>query len=262
MKGQIRNVLITGASGNIGTVLHDGLSADFRLRLTDVKPVEFLRDGEEQVLCDLRDFDHVLQAMEGMDAVVHLGGIPHEAPFEDILAVNIIGTRNVYEAARLQGVKRVVFASSNHAIGFEPMDSFPDSSALFRPDTHYGISKVFGESLGRMYHDRYGLEVVCQRIGTFAETPTEMRHLCTWISFRDMVQLTRVCLNHPNPGFAIVYGLSGNTRNFADNRLAEQMGYHPQDNAEAFLSELLSAGHDLSELKVLRIGGSFAEPAL
>lgn len=260
MTEKIRNVLITGASGHIGAVLHEGLSKDFHLRLSDMKAVEFLQDGEEQVLCDLQDFDAVLQVMEGMDAVVHLGGIPHDAPFEDILAVNMVGTRNIYEAARIQGVKRVVYASSNHAIGFEPMDSFPDASATFRPDTLYGVSKVFGESLGRMYHDRYGLEVICQRIGTFAERPTGMRHLHTWISFRDMVQLTRVCLKHPDPGFAIVYGLSGNTRNFADNHLAEKMGYHPEDNAESFLSELRAAGHTLDELQDLKIGGSFADP--
>ena len=261
MPSVIHDVLITGASGNIGAVLHEGLRNDFRLRLSDLKPVEFLQDGEEQVLCDLQDFDAVLQSMEGMDAVVHLGAIPHEAPFEDILAVNMVGTRNVYEAARIQGVKRVVYASSNHAIGFEPMGSFPDASATFRPDTLYGVSKVFGESLGRMYHDKFGLEVICQRIGTFAEKPTEMRHLHTWISFRDMVQLTRICLSQHDPGFAIVYGLSGNTRNFADNRVAEKMGYRPEDNAEVFLPELLAAGHTLQELQVLNIGGSFAEPS-
>lgn len=256
----LKNVLITGACGNIGAVLHESLRKDFRLRLSDLKPVESLGDGEEQMLCDLQDFDAVCDLMENIDAVVHLAGIPHEAPFEDILAVNMVGTRNVYEAARIQRVKRVVYASSNHAIGFEPMDSFPDASSTYRPDTLYGVSKVFGESLGRMYHDRFGLEVVCQRIGTFAEKPTEMRHLHTWISFRDMVQLTRACLTHPDPGFALVYGLSGNTRNFADNRVAEKMGYRPEDNAEAFLPALLAAGHTLDELQDLKIGGSFAEP--
>ncbi|GGJ41547.1 NAD-dependent epimerase/dehydratase family protein [Deinococcus roseus] len=162
MQKTIQNVLITGAKGNIGSVLRRGLTGCFRLRLSDVEPISELTSNEEQLPCDLRDFDGVLKAMEGMDAVVHLGGIPDEAAFTDLLSVNMLGTHHIYEAARLQGVKRVVFASSNHAVGFYPIHGHIGSEVPPRPDTFYGVSKVLGEALASLYWDKFGLESVCE----------------------------------------------------------------------------------------------------
>jgi len=236
-----QRVLITGAGGTVGRALRDGLAGRYpTLRLSDREPIDDLGDGEESVVADAQDMAAVQRSMEGVDAVVHLGSLPVEYPWEDILPNNIAGTYNTYEAARLAGVGRILFASSNHAIGFYRRDLTLDHRTAPRPDTRYGLSKAFGEHLGSYYADKFGLRVLNIRIGSCnpPDKPLDVRHLSTWISHRDMAQLVRVGLDYPDLHYATVYGMSGNTRGWWDNTLAYTMGYAPEDNAEDFADEV------------------------
>jgi uronate dehydrogenase len=230
----MKKVLITGAAGHIGRALRAGMRGHYTLRLADIAPQAPAVEGEEVVAADIRDLAAMTQAMQGMDCVVHLAGIPDEDTWERIRDMNIDGCYNVFEAAYQAGVKRVVFASSNHAVGFHRRTKTLDEQAQPRPDSRYGVSKVFGEALGRLYADKHGLSVACLRIGSFRpdDTPTAPRHLATWISHRDMVQLTRRCVDHPNYHFVVVYGVSGNDAGHWDNGHAAFLGYAPQDNAQ------------------------------
>ena len=227
-------LLITGAAGDIGSVLREGLrGVASTLRLMDREP-QTAGAGEEVVTGDIRSLEDARRAVAGCDALVHLAAIAQEAPFEPILDVNIRGTHNVIEAAHLEGCQRVVFASSNHVIGFHPVGETLTPEAAIRPDSYYGVSKAFGEALGRLYHDKHGLEVACLRIGTFAAEPRTERHLSTWLSHRDAVQLVRCCLEAPSLGFLVVYGTSGNRRSWWRSPGWEAIGYRPQDDAETY----------------------------
>lgn len=237
-------VLLTGAAGAIGSTLRHGLRGEMPLRLLDRVPVEDPVDGEEVVVADLADAEAVRAAADGVDAVVHLAAIPSEAPFGDILEANIRGTQHVLEAARRQGVRRVVFASTNHVTGYHPVTSRIGPDADLRPDTFYGVSKAFGEALGRLYHDKHGLQVVCLRIGSFKERPTVPRELATWLSPRDAVGLVRATLTAPGVGFVVAYGASGNTRRWWDLSSAEALGYRPLDDAERYADALDGAPVD------------------
>ena len=237
-------MLLTGACGTIGSVLRpalrDGLD---ELRLSDLEaPGDGLRASETFIAADLTDKAAVQRAVEGVDAVVHLGAVPDEAPFEQIAGPNLHGAFHVFEACRRSGVKRIVFASSNHASGMYPVGESLDGQQPPRPDGLYGASKVFGEALGRMYVDRFGLSVVCLRIGSFQPRPREKRELATWISHADTVRLVQASLTADAVGFAIVYGASANTRRWwpADDAI----GYEPQDNAEDFADEIEDKGED------------------
>ena len=233
-------VLVTGAAGDIGRVLREGLQGRYGLlRLSDRAAMAPARDGEEVVVADLTDMAAVSSLMAGIDAVVHLGGHAGEAEWPTILANNIGATFNVFEAARQAGVRRVVFASSNHVVGFHPRSRTLKADAAHRPDTRYGLSKAFGEDLGRLYADKHGMAVVCLRIGSFQARPRETRQLSTWISHGDMVRLAVAALEAEDVHFEIFYGVSRNDRSFWDNRRAHALGYEPEDNAEAWAGELI-----------------------
>jgi uronate dehydrogenase len=235
----MQRVLITGAGGNIGRVLRAGLRGHYPLlRLVDLAPQQAAEPGEEVVALDLNDRTATEEAMEGVDAVVHLAAIPDEAGFDEILEGNITTTYSVFEAAWRAGVRRVVFASSNHVTGFYPRGRIVGPDDPVRPDTFYGVSKVFGEALGRLYADKYGLEVVCLRIGSFAERPSTPRQLSIWLSPRDCVQLVRRSLDAPAVGFTVVYGVSANTRGWWKDDAAARLGYRPEDDAEEFAAEV------------------------
>ena len=256
----MQRVLITGAAGNIGGVLREGLRGVYpALRLSDIKPLGAAREGEELVQADLRDLAEVEAVMAGVDAVVHLGGVPMEDAWAPIHEVNIIGCYHVFEAARRQGVKRVVFASSNHVIGYHRRSERIDDTAMFRPDSRYGLSKLFGEGLGRLYADKHGIACVALRIGSFQPKPKDLRMLSTWISHRDMVRLVRRALEAEGVHFEIVYGVSANDRNWWDNPGAARIGYAPQDNAEDHAEEILSqmAPEDEPEIERTFHGGPF-----
>jgi uronate dehydrogenase len=245
-------VLITGAAGAIGSCLREGLRPHVReLVLTDVRELEPAAN-ERFVHADLADRGAVLRAVQGVDAVVHLGGIPTEAPFDDLLGPNLIGAFNVFEAARREHVPRVVFASSNHAAGFYPVERTLSGEEPPRPDTLYGVTKAYGEALGRLYCDKFGLEVACIRIGSFAERPRRVRELSTWLSPGDTVRLFAACLSARTLGFSLVYGASANTRLRWDLSPARELGYAPQDDAERYADDL---GGDLLPFH----GGSFTD---
>ncbi len=243
--GMPRRVLITGAAGAIGSCLREGLRPLVdQLVLTDARTVEPAAN-ERFVGADLADRDAVAQATEGVDAVVHLGAVPTEVPFDELLGPNIIGTFNVFEAARRGGAARVVFASSNHATGFCPVERTLTGTEPTRPDSLYGVTKVYGEALGSLYADKFGLEVISVRIGGFLERPRQVRDLATWLSHGDAVRLFAACLSAPAAGFRVVYGASANTRLFWDLTPARELGYEPQDDAERYAGDVAGEPHRL-----------------
>jgi len=233
-------LLITGASGQLGSVLRD---AEPRLatvlRLFDRQPIEALK-GEELVLGDIRNLDDMMAATDGIDAVVHLAGIPTEpsmpsdASVAELMDTNIRGTYNVFESARRSGCARVVFASTNHVTGYHPVQSMIGPETSLAPDSYYAVTKTFGEALGRLYHDKYGLDVICIRIGSCRRQPLETRHLSTWLSYGDFTSLVRCCLTARGLGYLVTYGVSANTRTWWLDPSWERLGYRPQDNAEDF----------------------------
>lgn len=247
----MKRILITGAAGKIGDALRTGLRGSYPLlRLIDIASLGPDGANEEHCKADVRDIAQIENAMGGIDCVVHLAGVPEEAEWEHILPLNIEGCYNIFEAARRQRVKRVIFASSNHAVGFHRRERFIDNTAVPRPDTRYGVSKVFGEALGRLYADKYGLSVACLRIGTFRipDRPADARQLLTWISHRDTVQLFRRCIDHPNYHFITVYGVSNNLRSRWDNSNVKFLGYRPEDDSEVYAAEILTQGEKENEI--------------
>lgn len=232
-------ILITGAAGNLGGVLRDALRDAARiLRLSDVREMSPAREGEQIVTCDLSDFGAVRRLMAGVDLVLHFGGIPEEDRWDNILSANIVGAYNVWESARQAGVKRIVFASSNHATGMYPRTRRLDTDAPPRPDTFYGLSKAFGEQLARMYWDKHGLESVCLRIGSCFPEPRDERMLATWQSYADLTRLCLCCIEAPLVEFSVVYGVSANERSWWDNSKVDFLGYRPQDSAEVFAEKI------------------------
>ena len=209
----MERVLITGAAGTIGRALREGLRGVYpALRLSDIAPLGAAGPGEEVALADLRALDQVEAIMAGVDAVVHLGAMSVENTWEIVHEANIVGCYHVFEAARRQGAQRVVFASSNHAIGFHRRTARIEDTAAFRPDGDYGLSKLFGEGLGRLYADKHGIACVCLRIGSWQPKPKDLRMLSTWLSPRDGIHLIGRALDAPGVHFEIVYGASANDR--------------------------------------------------
>jgi len=235
-----KKVLITGAAGRIGNSLREHLKDRYTLRLLYHNKV-LPEEGEEIVLGDIADMDAMLAAMDGMDSVVHMAAIPGEDTFDRILSVNIHGTYTVLEAARQCGANRVVFASTNHVTGMYekkgPVYTTPNMPV--RPDSYYGVSKAFGEAIGRYYVDRFDMAVFCLRIGSFVPTPTSVRCLSTWISARDMAQLVWRCIEAEDVRFGIYYGISNNTRKYWDISNAQrEIGYAPEDDGEEYAENL------------------------
>jgi uronate dehydrogenase len=254
----MRRILITGAAGAIGTTLRAGLAGAYPLiRLSDVRSVTGARSGEEFIPADLTDLAAVERAMQGIDCVVHLGGVPREDAWEPILQSNIVGTYNVFEAARKHGVQRVVYASSNHVIGFYRAGRAVGTDEPVRPDSRYGVSKAFGEALARLYVDKYAMSLACLRIGSFRERPQSARQLATWVSPRDLTQLVRRCIDAPKYGFLVLYGVSNNTRSRWKNPHAALVGYAPQDNAEDYAAEFGDATTGNGSPEAAFHGGEF-----
>jgi uronate dehydrogenase len=228
-------VLLTGAAGGLGRELRPRLRQRCTLlRVSDVARMEPAQAGEEVVPAALEDRAAVHALLEGMDSVVHLGGISTEQPFDAILQANIVGVYNLYEAARQHDVRRIVFASSNHVTGYYRQDEVIDPTMPVRPDGYYGVSKAFGESLSRFYFDRYGIETVCMRIGSSFPEPRDRRMLATWLSYDDLERLVVASLTAPIAGHTIVYGVSDNTTCWWDNTPARHLGFRPQDSSEQF----------------------------
>ncbi|WP_322013602.1 NAD(P)-dependent oxidoreductase [Paraburkholderia sp. J12] len=230
-----RRLLLTGAAGNLGRQMRGALAAWADVvRVSDIAPLGEVAPHEEAVVVDLADRAAVHALLEGVDAVVHLGGISVEAPFDALLESNIRGLYNLYSAAQHHGVHRVIYASSNHAVGFHPVTSVLDIDAPLRPDCLYGVTKCFGEALSRYYFDRFGLETVCLRIGSSFEAPKNARMLVTYLSYRDFIELVRCALFTNRVGHAIVYGVSNNRIKWVDNTKAAFLGFRPQDSSAEF----------------------------
>jgi len=237
----MKRVLLTGAAGDIGGRLRKLLKPLYpELRLSDIKAPADLRNDEEFVAAELGNLDAVEQAVAGIDGIIHLGGHSVEGSWETILNANIIGCRNLFEAARRKGVKRVIFASSNHAVGFYPRVKRIGTELTVRPDTRYGLSKAFGEALGALYADKYGLRVLCLRIGNLGDRPLDQRRLSIWLSPQDLVQLIRIGLEHPDLEYEIFYGASLNERTWWDNSRAYAYGYRPTGRAEDFREQAMA----------------------
>jgi len=243
----MKTILMTGAAGGVGTFLRPELRGKYALRLSDVRPVGDLQEGETYVPCDLADLKALTEACRGADGIIHLGGNPAEDTWEAIHDANIVGCRNLFEAARLAGTKRIVFASSNHAVGFYRRDDPIGVDVTPRPDSRYGVSKAFGEAMGALYADKYGCEVTAIRIGNVDRRPIDVRRLAIWISPRDLAQLVCIGLEHPDIHFDVVYGMSDNKRAWWDNSNATRLGYNPQDKSEDYAADILKGGNTDSD---------------
>jgi uronate dehydrogenase len=238
----MKTLLITGATGDVGTHMRRELAGKYKLVLSDKRPLKNLAKGEKFIRADISKMADALKITKNVDAILHLGGYSVEGPWEGILQANIIGCYNVFEAARRNGVKRILFPTSNHAVGFYRRDRTIDHRVYPKPDGRYGVSKVFGEALGSLYADKYGMEVFNMRIGNVNEKPIDKRRLAILFTPRDMAQLVQIGIEHPGIKFEIVYGVSGNKRSWYDNSNAARLGYRPQDDSEVFAAEVLARG--------------------
>jgi nucleoside-diphosphate-sugar epimerase len=257
-------ILITGAAGQIGGMLRTRLAGRGRtLRLLDVAPLTAAQ-GEEVIEASVTDMTALCHACAGVDAVIHLGALSGEAAWDRIAEVNIHGTYVVFEAARRAGVQRVIYASSNHAVGFSPAASFPVPDYAFpAPDTYYGVSKAAGEALGALYHHRYRMDVICLRILTSTERPRNARELSTWLSPDDTGRLFEACLAADKPGFRVAFGVSANTRGgWVSLDEARALGYQPADDAERFAAAVIAAHGESSpdDPALAYLGGEFCLP--
>jgi NAD(P)-dependent dehydrogenase (short-subunit alcohol dehydrogenase family) len=258
-------ILITGAAGGIGAMLRPRLARPGRtLRLLDTAPLT-AGPGEEAVTASVTDIDAMTGACAGVAVVIHLAAIADEAPWQRIMDVNIQGTYVAFEAARRAGVPRVVYASSNHAVGFTPRSRFPVPDYGFpAPDTFYGVAKVTGEALAALYHARYGMDAICLRILSCSETPISLRMLSTWLSPGDAGRLFEACLTVPEPGFRVAFGVSANTRGgWVSLTEARALGYEPRDDAEVYAAEVIAelGEPDPAGPVFAHLGGEFCLPA-
>ena len=238
----MKKLVLTGAAGRLGSYLREPLSrlADSFVSSDIVPDIGKLHANETYVMADLADLSRMQSLLQDADMVVHFGAIGDEAPFDEILGPNIIGAYNIWQAAHVCGVKRVVYASSIHVVGMHARQDFIGIDAAHRPDTFYGLAKCFAEDLGRMYWDKYGLECVCLRILSCAPV-SNTRALGTWLSYGDLIHLVSRAIDTPTVGFSVVYGVSNNDRVPVDNSKASFLGYRPRDNAEEFAQAILAA---------------------
>lgn len=260
MSPPFNRLLLTGAAGALGRQLRPRLKRLCgTLRLSDIGDLGSAAAGEELQAARLEDAQAVHKLLEGVNAVVHLGGVSTEKPWQPILEANVMGVVHLYEAARKHGVKRIVFASSNHVTGFYRQDEVINPLDPVRPDGFYGLSKAWGENVSRFYFDRYGIQSACLRIGSSFPEPKDRRMLATWLSYDDLDRLVTACLTTPVLGHAIVYGMSDNTNVWWDNTSARHIGFSPQDSSERFRAALEAKQPtiDLDDPASIHQGGAF-----
>lgn len=243
MSKPFKRILFTGAAGNLGKRLRERLHefADI-VRLSDVADIGALGPHEEFMQCDLADREAVMRICEGVDAILHFGGVSTEEEWAPIMQANIQGMVNLYEAVHKLGIRRVVFASTNHTMGMYKSTDLVDASMPTRPDGYYGLSKVFGEQISRYYWDRFGIETVCIRIGYCWPEATNYRQMVTWLSLDDMVQLLHRSLVTPRVGHTITFGVSDNPVRWWDNREAAHLGFQAQRSSREFADRFPPSG--------------------
>lgn len=257
---KLKKLVLTGAAGRLGSYLREPLThLCEELVSTDIDDVGKLYPGETFIQADLASMDDMMRVIDGADMVVHMGAFVDEGPFEQLLGPNFVGSYNVWEAAYKHGVRRVIYASSIHAVGMYPKNEFIDTEVPHRPDTFYGLAKCFTEDLGRMYWEKRGLESVHMRILSCAQV-NNPRALGSWLSYDDLIHLVTRCIDTPVTGFAIIYGVSNNDRAPVDNAKAAFLGYRPKDNAEEFAATVLAEAEPLDPQDVGHMchGGPFA----
>lgn len=257
----MKKLVLTGAAGRLGSYLRGPLSqmCDTLISTDIAESIGDLAQNEQYVRADVAKMDEIGPLLEGADMVVHFGAIADEAPFDAILGPNIIGAYNIWEAAHRNGVRRVVYASSIHAVGMHSKADGIGVDAPHRPDSFYGLAKCFAEDLARMYWDKRGIEAVCMRIFSCAQV-SNPRAVSTWLSYDDLIHLVQRAIDTPVTGFSIVYGISDNDRAPVDNTKARHLGYRPKDNAEQFASAIFAAAGKLdpSDRANMCLGGPFA----
>jgi uronate dehydrogenase len=252
-------VALSGADGQLGKFLRRTLLAQgVDLRSADRHPLEPLHPEEDLTHGDLCDSENVDRLLQGVDILIHMAGTSVERRLPEIVQNNLVGLHAVYEGARRHRVKRVVFASSNHSIGMHETTERLTLDRDFRPDGLYGLSKMWGEGLARLYWDKHGIEGICVRIGSALERPTELRHLSTWFGLEDLIQFINCCINTPNVGFITAWGVSNNSRSYWTPTGCAPLGYRPMQNSEDFASEIMRQQNPLDAIGQQYQGGSFA----
>jgi uronate dehydrogenase len=257
----LKTLLMTGAAGGVGNALRPMLSQlAEKVILSDLVDVGDLAGHEQFIGCDLADRASVADLVKGVDGIIHLGGISVEKPFDLIVQGNILGHYNLYEAARQNGMPRIIFASSNHVIGYYRRDEYIDSDVPPKPDSLYGVSKVFGEAIASLYFEKFGQETLSIRIGSCFEKPRNRRMLATWLSYRDLFSLCVRGFSAPRIAHTVVYGASANDEQWWDNRNAAFLGWKPQDSAHRWRAEILATAdkEDATDAAVIFQGGAFA----
>ncbi len=259
---KLKKLVLTGAAGRLGSYLREPLAAMCdQLLSTDIADeIGVLYDGETYARADLAQMDQIKPLLEGADMVVHFGAIVDEKPFEELLGPNFIGSYNIWEAGYQAGVRRVVYASSIHAVGMHKKNDCIGIDAPHRPDTFYGLAKCFTEDLGSMYWDKRQMESVHLRILSAAQV-NNSRALGSWLSYDDLIQLVTRAIDTPSVGFSIIYGVSNNDRCPVDNAKAAFLGYRPKDNAEQFAGKILAQDGpiDVTDPGQMCHGGPFAK---
>ena len=231
----MQRLLITGAAGQLGSVMRRKLASAAKvLRLSDIHAIDDAGPNEEVVACDLSDPRAMMELVKDCDGILHLGGISREDSFSKILSANIVGLFNLYEAARANGKPRILFASSNHAIGFYRQDQYIDARAPVMPDGLYGVSKCYGEALAQMYYQKFGQETAIVRIGSCFPEPRSHRMMASWLSHDDFTSLVECVFRAPRIGCTTIWGMSNNDEKWWDNSEASFLGWRPKDNAENF----------------------------
>ncbi|WP_090158712.1 NAD(P)-dependent oxidoreductase [Loktanella sp. DSM 29012] len=258
----MKKIVLTGAAGNLGGVLRAPLAQMCEVLIsTDIAPaLDGCQPNETYMPADLGRLDQVEPLLEGADMVVHFGAIGDEAPWDEILNSNIVGAFTVWEAAYRQGVRRVVYASSIHAVGMHAKTENLDGTERHRPDTYYGLAKCFAEDLASLYWDKRGIESVCMRILSCQPEPANARALGSWLSYPDLIRMVQAAITSPTTGFSVVWGVSNNDRAPVSNARASFLGYRPQDNAESYAPDILpnAAPMDPQNPEDMCHGGPFA----
>lgn len=257
----INRLLVTGAAGGMGRIIRPHLSKlAHRVRLSDIVDLGDAASHEELVSCDLSDAEAVMALIKDCDAIVHLGGVSLEKPWDSLLQANIVGTYNLYEAARKLGKPRIVFASSNHTTGYYERTTRIDTDVPHRPDSLYGVTKCFGEDLACLYYHKFGIETLSVRIGWCHPKPTDTRKMAIWLSAEDFVSLVQRAIATPRLAYTVVYGFSNNSEKWWDNSKAAFLGWVPKDSSEPWRAEMeeTDAGLDPENPAVIYQGGPFA----